>query len=83
MLALIDTLEEWRHYLLCVAVLLYTDESALSYLQNNQKPLPRQVRWLEKMQRYDLKMSHFPGRSNMAADALSRYQLEGDAKRGE
>ena len=32
MLALVDTLEEWRHYLLGVAVLVYTDNSALSYL---------------------------------------------------
>ena len=30
MLALVETLEEWRHYLLVVAVLVYTDNSALS-----------------------------------------------------
>ena len=34
-------------------MLVYTDNSALSYLQKNPKPSPRQVRWLEKMQRYD------------------------------
>ena len=66
MLALVDTLEEWRPYLLGVTVLVYTDNSALSYLQKNQKPSPRQVRWLEKLQRYDLKISHIPGRSNVA-----------------
>ena len=38
MLALVDTLEELRHYLLGVAVLVYTDNSALSYLQKNPKP---------------------------------------------
>ena len=83
MLALVDTLEEWRHYLLGVAVLVYTDNSALSYLQKNPKPSPRQVRWLEKLQRYDLKISHIPGRSNVAADALSRYQVDVEVKRGE
>ena len=61
MLALVDTLEEWRHYLLGVAVLVYTDNSALSYMQKNPKPSPRQVRWLEKMQRYYLKISHITG----------------------
>ena len=82
MLALVDTLEEWRHYLLGVAVLVYTDNSALSYLQKNPKPSPRQVRWLEKLQRYDLKISHIPWRSNVAADALSRYPVDVDAKSG-
>ena len=82
MLALVDTLEEWRHHLLGVVVLVYTDNSALSYFQKNPKPSPRQVRWLEKLQRYDLKISHIHGRSNVAADALARYQVEVDAKVG-
>ena len=34
------------------------------------------------MQRYDLKISHIPGMSNVAADALSRYPVEVDAKCG-
>ena len=40
------------------------------------------MRWLEKLQRYDLKISHIPVSSNVAADALSRYPVDGDAKMG-
>ena len=80
MLALAGKLEEWRHYLLGVAVLVYTDNSALSYLQKNTKQSPRHVRWLEKLQRYDLKITHIPGRSNVAADALSRYPVHAEAQ---
>ena len=82
MLALVNTLDEWRHYLLGVAVMVYTDNSALSYMQKNSNPSPRQVRWLEKMQRYDLKISLIQGRTNVAADALSRYPVSHDAKVG-
>jgi hypothetical protein len=76
MLALVDTLEEWRHYLLGADVRVFTDNSALTYLQKSPKPSPRQVRWLEKMQRYTLKIQHVPGRLNSAADALSRHPVE-------
>ena len=68
--------------MLGVAVLVYTDNSALSYLQKNPKPSPRQVMGLEKLQRYDLKISHIPGMSNVEGDVLSRHPVEGDIKRG-
>ena len=76
MLALENTLEEWRHYLLGADVRVFTDNSALTYLQKNPKQSPRQVRWLEKMQWYTLRIQHVPGRLNSAADALSMYPVE-------
>ena len=80
MLALIDALEDWRHYLLGSEIHIFTDNSALRYLQNSALPSTRQVRWLEKMQMFEpLKISHIPGKTNTAADACSRYPALQDA----
>ena len=46
MLALIDAMEDWRHYLLGSEIHIFTDNSALRYLQNSARPSTRQVRWL-------------------------------------
>ena len=73
MLAFFDTLEEWRHYLTTFLINIFTDNSALWYLQNSARLSSRQIRWLEKLQVYTpLKMAHNPGMTNTAADALSR-----------
>ena len=81
MLALVDALEDWRHYLLGSEIHVFTDNSALRYLQNNARPSSRQVRWLERLQLYSpLRIVHIPGTTNTAADALSRSPefMEGD-----
>jgi len=56
--------------------MVFTDNSALTHLQKNRKPSPRQVRWLEKMQSFTLKIQHVTGRLNVAADALSRNPVK-------
>ena len=61
MLALIQALKDWRHYLFCSEIHVFTDNSALRYLQNNARPSTRQVRWLEKLQQYSpLTIVHIP-----------------------
>ena len=73
MLILVDALEERRHYLLGSEIHIFTDNSALRCLQNSARPSSRQIRWVEKLQVYSpLKIAHFPGKTNTAADALSR-----------
>ena len=44
MLALIDALEDWRHYLLGSEIHIFTDNLALRYLQNSARPSTIQVR---------------------------------------
>ena len=73
MLALVDALEDWKHYLLGSEIHIFTDKSATRYLQNSARPSSRQIRWLEKRQVYSpLKIAHIHGKTNTAADALSR-----------
>ena len=79
MLALIDALDDWRHYLLGAEIHIFTDNSALRYLQNTKQPSSRQIRRLEKLQIYSpLKIAHIPGKTNTSADALSRSPLMRD-----
>ena len=52
MFALVDALDNWRHYLLGAEIHIFTDNSALRYIHNTARPSARQVRWLEKLQLY-------------------------------
>ena len=71
LLALVHSLNRWRHYLLGSHVIAYTDNQALQLLQSSANPSPRQCRWLESMQEFDLQLRYIPGIKNTAADALS------------
>ena len=73
MLSSIQALDDWIHYLFGSEIHVFTDNSAIRYLQHDARPSTRQVRWLEKRQHYALlKIVHIPGKANTAADALSR-----------
>ena len=72
LLALVESITKWRHYLHGLPVIVYTDSSALKYLQTMAKPSPRQIRWLRRLQEFDLSIHHIPGKTNIVADILSR-----------
>ena len=52
MFALVDALDDWGHSLLGAEIHIFTDNSALRYIQNTARPSARQARWLEKLQLY-------------------------------
>ena len=68
-------LTQWRHYLLGQETRVFTDNSAVKWLKTHEKLSPRQVRWLDKIEEYNLVISHIPGVQNTAADALSRLDI--------
>ena len=72
-LAVVDSLQRWRHYLLgAVQVIVHTDNITLKYLNTMKDTSPRMNRWLEKLSRFNFEIRHIPGTTNTAADALSR-----------
>jgi hypothetical protein len=72
LLAVIDALKVWRHYLLGNLVHIYTDHKSLKYLFTQLDLNMRQRRWLELIKDYELEVHYHPGKANVVVDALSR-----------
>ena len=71
LLALVKTVEHFRHYLLGRKFVLRTDHRALAYLWESKNPNSRLLRWSLAMQEYDFTPVYIKGETNMA-DVLSR-----------
>jgi hypothetical protein len=74
MLAIIQALEEWRHYLegLPQPFEILTDHNNLTFWTTAQNLSRRQARWALWLLRFDFTLTHKPGKANALADALSR-----------
>ncbi len=73
LLAIMLTLDKWRHYLMgaAVDVEIWTDHQNLQYFRKPQKLNRRQVRWVTKLTEYHFVLHHKPGTLNKKADLLS------------
>jgi hypothetical protein len=72
LLAVVNALREWRHYLQGQPFTVITDNWAVKHAQTSPQLSRRQARWLETLQEYDFKIEHKPGHTNDVPDALSR-----------
>ena len=75
MLALVDCLKRWHHYLGGSKIIAYTDNAALKYWNTIGQLSPRLLRWKTTSAEFDLEIRHIPAVTNTAADALSRLNL--------
>jgi hypothetical protein len=72
LVAVVNALKIWHHYLLGNTCHLYTDHKSLKYIFTQSELNMRQRRWLELIKDYDLEIHYHPGKANVVADALSR-----------
>ena len=72
LLAVVDSLKAWRHYLLGTRFQLLTDHASLQYLNSQPHLSGRLFRWAQFLGEYDFAIAHVPGNRNTVADALSR-----------
>ena len=72
LLAVVVFTQHFRPYLLGREFTLRTDHGSLSWLQSFREPEGQLARWLEKLQEYNFRVVHRPGKKHGNADALSR-----------
>jgi hypothetical protein len=72
MLAIVQALEEWHHYLEGVRhpIEIWTDHKNFEYFCTTQKLNHHQARWSLYLSHFDFSLQHKPGRSMGKPDAL-------------
>jgi hypothetical protein len=72
MLAILQAVTKWRHYLWGRHFTIRTDHVSLKYMLAQKVSYPSQHIWLTKLLGFDYDIEYRKGRENIAADALSR-----------
>ncbi|QRV99116.1 Reverse transcriptase (RNA-dependent DNA polymerase) [Ceratobasidium sp. AG-Ba] len=72
LLAIKESLERFKHLLHGARIRVFTDHKALEHFSTQDKLSPRQTRWMEKINEFDIEVHYIPGETNVLADALSR-----------
>ena len=75
-LAVVEGIENYKHYPTVRKFDLYTDHAALLSLKSKKEPKGRLTRWAIELQGYDFALHHRKGSNNANADALSRIDYE-------
>jgi len=76
LLAIVNSLKFFRHYLLGRKFLIRTDHVSLKWLMSFRELEGQLARWLERLQQYDFDVVHRKGLSHKNADGLSRRMCE-------
>lgn len=72
LLAVVDAMKSFHHYLCGRKFLVRTDHISLRWLMSFRNLEGQLARWLERLQQYDFEIVHRAGKSHGNADGLSR-----------
>ena len=72
LLAVVSSLQHFRHYLLGAKVILRTDHHSLKWLKTFKRPEGILARWVETLAEFDIEIEHRPGRLHSNVDGMSR-----------
>ena len=75
MIAVIHSLETWKHYLMETQFVVVTDNVANTFFKTQKKLIAKQARWQEFLANFDFMWVHKLGRHNQVEDALSRKEV--------
>ena len=72
LLAIIQALSAWRHYLHGSKFAVRTDHKSLQFFQTQPMLSGRQARWKDVLANFDFDIEYVEGKANVVADGLSR-----------
>ena len=79
--AIVESIREWRHFLLGRKFKLVTDQKSISFMFDNQRKSKiknvKIARWRVELSQYKFDIRYRPGKDNVAADTFSRIAAVG------
>ena len=72
LLAVIQALDSWKHYLLGTPFIIHTDHQSIKYFTTQTNLSEKQMRWANFLSQCHFNIAHVPGKQNVVADALSK-----------
>jgi len=75
LLAVVHSLNKFRHYIIGYQTFMHIDHASIRYLMNKPNVNACIIRWLLLLQQFDLTIVDKPGKENVVADFLSRLDL--------